>query len=202
MSSLSSRWVVLFPIGASALFAAQACFDEPTGPQSPGVTPGGSTGASTVITGTGGGGGTGAGGTGAGAGGNVNPDTPDNCACILNLSDGGPCVDCKNEADGATCANQLATCEEDRDCTTILGCILGCPPIGDSAECINTCYADQPAAALDLVDAYVDCACDTACTAECDGASTTCEPGEGGAGGAGTGGAGGDGTAGAGGIRT
>lgn len=166
----------------AGLATSQACVEERERPKSPNVKLGG-TGGTPVVTGPGGG--SGVGGS-AGQGGNIGTGgtsgAPDNCACIVNLSTSSTCTACQNTRLEAECGGVNANCEEDPECETALGCLVGCGDSLDPGPCIEVCL-QIPQAAADLLMGWVDCVCDTACSVECDGDNTTCEPGTGGAGG-------------------
>lgn len=184
MDGLSWARGIAFPAAVGVLLAA-GCFDEREGPENPNIklgTPSGSGGFAAGPVGGSSAGGSGAAGGTTSTGGSTG--TPDNCACILNLSASSACAACGNDAVGTDCAGASNACENDENCVAIIDCPANCPAT-DPAACIDLCFAGFPEASAELAADYYACICDTACTAECDGDNPTCEINVGGGGGQG-----------------
>ncbi len=90
-----------------------------------------------------------------------------NWSCFELYWDDIACEGCLNY----TCGFDYASCLLDDECSNLMGCLDGCPSSDDA--CVQDCANSSTQAAIDLYNAFPQCAHD-GCAEEC--GLSTCEP--------------------------
>jgi hypothetical protein len=100
-------------------------------------------------------------GSGGDAMGNAGAGAPDGCS---GLTVGGECGECLE----GSCCDELLACQDDSDCPALTDCVSTCT----DSDCQQACADASTSSAVDLYNAFIDCAAQN-CEAECsDGGSS------------------------------